>query len=113
MAGQQIDIEASLPAIHSVRGAARFGLRLAIKVVPGSSRDAIAGWLGDALKVRVRAPPERGRANAAAEGLIARVLGIAPEAVRVVQGATAARKTVEIAGLDEAEVRARLEAALS
>lgn len=82
--------------------------RLAIKVVPGASRDGVAGWLGDALKIRVAAPPERGKANAAVERVLADALGVAPESVRVVAGATSARKTVEIAGLGEAEIRARL-----
>jgi len=35
-------------------------LRLALKVIPGSSREGLAGWLGDSLKVRVRVPAERG-----------------------------------------------------
>ena len=51
-------------------------IKLPIKVVPASSRDCIAGWLGDTLKVRVGAPAERGKANAAAERLVAEALGI-------------------------------------
>ncbi|MFP6608142.1 MAG: DUF167 domain-containing protein, partial [Myxococcota bacterium] len=47
-----------------------------VKVVPGSSRDAIAGWLGEALKVRVRAPAERGKANASVEKIVADALGV-------------------------------------
>jgi len=31
--------------------------RFAVKVVPGSSRDQIVGWLGDTLKIKVAAPP--------------------------------------------------------
>lgn len=82
--------------------------RLAIKVVPGSSRDGVAGWLEDTLKVRVSAPPERGRANAAVEALLGEALGLPKGAVRVVAGAASPRKVVEIAGLEEAEVRRRL-----
>jgi uncharacterized protein YggU (UPF0235/DUF167 family) len=82
--------------------------RLPVKVVPGASRDAIAGWLGDALKVRVTAAPERGRANAAACALIARALGLPRASVRIVSGDATARKLVEIEGLAEADVRERL-----
>jgi uncharacterized protein YggU (UPF0235/DUF167 family) len=84
-----------------------------VKVVPGASRDEIAGWLGAALKVRVAAPPERGRANAAVEALVAAALGVPPSQVRVVVGHAAARKVLEIDGATEAEIRARLSAGLS
>jgi uncharacterized protein (TIGR00251 family) len=83
---------------------------LAIKVIPSASRDEVAGWLGDALKVRVAAPPERGKANAAVVRVIAAALGVRAECVRVVSGAASPRKIVEISGLAEAEVRARLSA---
>jgi len=81
---------------------------LRIKVVPGASRDEIAGWLGDALKVRVTAPPERGRANTAVERLLAAVLGVSAECVRVVAGLSSARKTVVIEHLSATQVRKRL-----
>lgn len=83
-------------------------MRLSVKVVPGASRDEIAGWLGDALKVRVAAPPEGGRANAAVQGLIAAALGLPASQVRLVAGAASPRKTVEVAGIEERELRARL-----
>jgi uncharacterized protein (TIGR00251 family) len=77
--------------------------------VPGASRSGVTGWLGDMLKVRVTAPAERGKANAAVEALLAKALGVAKDGVRVVSGMTSPRKVVEIAGLSEAEVRSRLE----
>lgn len=61
------------------------------------------------LKVRVSAPPERGKANAAVEELLAAALGLPRERVKIVAGASSPRKIVEIDGLSEAEVRARLE----
>jgi len=81
---------------------------LNVKVVPGASRDGVAGWLADALKLRVRAPAERGRANAAVESLLASVLGVPQERVRIVAGFGSPRKTVEIDGLSESDVRERL-----
>ena len=50
-------------------------MRLELKVVPKASRDRVVGWLGDRLKVQVRAAPERGKANAAVEALLAEILG--------------------------------------
>jgi len=83
--------------------------RIAVKVVPGAARSAVAGWLGDALKLRVAAPPVKGRANAAAEALLAELLGVPVHSVRVVAGHGAARKQVEIGGLSAQELRRRLE----
>ena len=82
--------------------------RLPVKVVPGSSRSVIAGWLGDALRIRVTAPPERGKANAAVASLLDEVLGLPKGSARIVSGGTSPRKLVEIAGLTESEVRRRL-----
>jgi uncharacterized protein len=85
------------------------GTRLAVKVVPGASRNGIAGWLGDTLKVRVTAPAEQGKANAAVEALLAEALGLPRDRVRIASGTASPRKVVEIAGLSESEVRSRLE----
>ena len=82
--------------------------RLPVKVVPGSSRDAIAGWLGETLKVRVSAPAERGKANAAVEAILAEALGVSKNSARVIRGKTSSRKIVEIVGRSESEVRGRL-----
>jgi len=83
-------------------------MKLSVKVVPGSSRNGIAGWLGDMLKVRVTAPAERGKANAAVRTTIAEALGLSATCIRVVTGETSARKVIEIIGLSEAEVYRRL-----
>jgi uncharacterized protein (TIGR00251 family) len=85
-------------------------VRLAVKVVAGAKRDRIAGWLGDALKVTVAAPPERGRANRAVADLLAGTLGVA---VRLVDGERSPRKVFDVASLDEQQVRQRLAAALA
>lgn len=83
-------------------------MRLSVKVVPKSSKNAVVGWMGEALKVCVTAPPEKGKANAAVEAVLAEALGIPKERVRIVAGTASPRKMVEIDGLDEAEVRRRL-----
>jgi uncharacterized protein (TIGR00251 family) len=83
-----------------------------VKAVPRASRDEIVGWLDDgSLKIRVAAPPQDGRANAALEALLATALGVRKSAVRVAAGHASARKRIEIDGLDRAEIERRLSAA--
>jgi uncharacterized protein YggU (UPF0235/DUF167 family) len=82
-----------------------------VKVVPRAARDELAGWLGTALKVRVTAAPEAGRANAAVEALLALALGVPKSAVRVASGHGTTRKRVEVDGIDSAELERRLRAA--
>ena len=80
-------------------------IQLKIKVVPGASTTGVAGWLGDALKLRIAEPPEKGKANRAVEALIAEALGRPPGAVRIVSGQRSPRKTVEIDGVSMSDVR--------
>jgi uncharacterized protein YggU (UPF0235/DUF167 family) len=82
-----------------------------VKVIPNAPRTVVAGWLGDALKVRVQAPPVEGRANAALCAGLAQLLGLPGAAVSVARGTTASRKLLRIQGLDLATVRQRLAAA--
>lgn len=83
-------------------------VRLQLKVIPKASKNEIAGWIGDALKVRVTAPPERGKANEAVLKTVAFVLRLPRENVRLVSGETHARKVIEVEGLSETELHARL-----
>ena len=86
-------------------------MKLKIKVVPKSSRNCVAGWVGDTLKVCVNAAPEKGKANLAVQELLAAALGLPKDKVRVVSGLTSARKLVEIGKISEAEIKQRLGAA--
>ena len=81
---------------------------LNVKVVPGASRDRIAGQYGDGVKVQVAAPPEGGQANRAVERVLAEALGVKAQQVRVVKGHTNARKVVEVEGVEQGEVMGRL-----
>ena len=103
--------------------------RLSVKVSPKASRDAVGVWMGEpgssecpadtrardgirtlsgVLKVSVTAAPERGKANDALIGLLAEALDLPKRDVRVVRGASDARKLIEITGLPEGEILRRL-----
>jgi uncharacterized protein (TIGR00251 family) len=84
------------------------GVRLALKVIPGSRRDDVAGLLGDRLKVRVSAPPEDGKANRAVCAVLAALLNVSERDVTIVAGQTHPEKIALLARLTLEEVRARL-----
>jgi uncharacterized protein len=84
------------------------GTMLAVKVVPGASRDRIVGLLGERLKVSVRKPPEKGAANEAVCSLVAAALGLRSKDVAVLRGDTRPEKELLIQNLIPQEVVARL-----
>ena len=73
--------------------------RINIKVVPGSSNNVIAGWLGDTLKVRVTAAAEKGKANSAVVSLLANCLEMPKNKISIKSGHTSSRKSVLIDGI--------------
>jgi len=83
-------------------------VRLRVRVVPGAKSAAVVGRHGDAWKVRVTAPPERGRANNAVVELLSARLGLAPRHVAVVSGTSVRDKVVELRGVSAEEADRRL-----
>jgi uncharacterized protein YggU (UPF0235/DUF167 family) len=76
-------------------------------VIPGAGKPGVVGRYGEGWKLRVAAPPERGKANDAALELLAERLGLTSSDLRLVSGHGSRDKTVEVSGLtlDEAERR--------
>jgi uncharacterized protein len=81
--------------------------RLRLRVIPGSAKPGIVGRYGDAWKLRVTAPPERGKANEATLDMLADTLGVSSTDLRFVSGQGSRDKTVEVAGLTTAEAERR------
>lgn len=82
--------------------------RLVVHVQPRARRTEVAGRHGDAIKVRLAAPPVDGAANDELVRFLADLLGVGRGAVRVVGGRAARRKLVEIDGITAAEAASRL-----
>ena len=72
------------------------GVRLTLHVQPGARRTEVAGLHGDALKIRLAAPPVDGKANAALIEFIAERLSLPKSAVSLISGQTSRRKLLEI-----------------
>ena len=84
------------------------GCVIAVWAVPGASRSGVAGMHGDALRVRVTAPPENGAANREIVRVLARVLDVRPRDVVLEAGAASRRKRVRVRGLEPAAASRRL-----
>ncbi len=81
-----------------LRVAADGRLTLTLHIQPGAKRTEVAGEHGDALKIRLAAPPVDGKANAALLAFIAERLGVSKSAVTLKSGQTSRRKVVEVEG---------------
>jgi uncharacterized protein (TIGR00251 family) len=89
----------SVPWLRELDGA----IELRLHVQPGAKRTEVVGVHGDALKVRLAAPPVEGRANAALVNFLAERFGVTLRQVNVVHGQQSRRKLVRI---DRPAVRA-------
>ena len=81
---------------------------LNLRVQPRAGRDEIAGRHGDALKVRLTAPPVEGAANAACVALFAKILNVPRSRVMIVSGEGARSKRLRIDGVTTAQVEAAI-----
>jgi uncharacterized protein (TIGR00251 family) len=86
--------------VHEANGRVRFSVR----VQPRASRSKVVGNYGDALKVRLSAPPVDGAANDELVKFLADVFAVARRDVRILAGESSRSKIVEIEGITERAV---------
>lgn len=80
------------------------GVQFSLKIQPRASKNEVAGLQGDALKIRIAAPPVDGEANEACIRFIAQMLKVPKSAVTIVTGLTGRNKTVHVAGLTKGQL---------
>ena len=93
-----------MPAISDKDGA----VRVSFYVQPRASRTEIVGEHGDAIKLRVAAPPVKGEANREVVRFLSKLLGVSASALQLVSGESGRRKVVEIHGLPIEVIRNKL-----
>ncbi|MFH2120919.1 MAG: DUF167 domain-containing protein [Pseudomonadota bacterium] len=86
------------------------GVIFRIRVVPRASRSEVAGIHGNALKLRITAPPVEGKANEACIALLAELLGVKRTQVAIISGHASRTKTVAVEGVKAKEIAARIAA---
>ena len=78
-------------------------MKLQIKVIPSSSKNCVVGWLEDTLKIKVKAPPDKGKANKAVISLLEKTLALPRGSIKINRGQTSCIKIIHIneAGNDD------------
>jgi hypothetical protein len=92
----------------AVKRAALPRATLSVHVQPRASRNAIAGWVGEALKIQLTAPPVEGAANAACLAFLADLLDLPQSQLEILRGDRSRHKIIRITGLMQEEVHERL-----
>jgi uncharacterized protein (TIGR00251 family) len=85
------------------------GSAFAVRVVPQASKNEISGRQGDAVKVRLTAPPVEGAANQALVDFLAEQLKVRKSQIEILSGHTSRDKMVCVVGLTPHEIEERLE----
>lgn len=88
------------------------GATFAVRVQPRASRNAVAGEMGDALKIALTAPPVGGKANDACVEFLANLLKVPRSSVTITSGESSRNKVIRIAGMRASEVEQRLRAVI-
>jgi uncharacterized protein (TIGR00251 family) len=79
-----------------------------VKVVPRSSKTAVAGLLGGMLKIKLAAAPEKGKANESLVEFLADTLGVKKNTVSITSGLTSPVKTIQITGISAETILQKL-----
>jgi uncharacterized protein (TIGR00251 family) len=85
---------------------------LKVRLQPRASRDGIDGLHGDALKVKVTAPPVEGKANKAVKKLLAEKFGLSPSQIEIIAGERSRDKVLRISGISRAAMEKALDITL-
>ncbi|MEL7567789.1 MAG: DUF167 domain-containing protein [Dehalobacterium sp.] len=75
-----------------------------VKVQPRASKNGLSGIIGDAVKLRITAPPVDGEANKGVIQYFARLFGVSQKEVVIISGLSSKTKIVEISGVAASEV---------
>ena len=74
------------------------GVTFKIKVQPGAGKNEIVGVQGDALKIKINAPPVKGKANKALIDFLVKQLGVKKSEVEIISGHTSKIKKIKVLG---------------
>lgn len=83
--------------------------KLLLRIIPNATKTQIVGWYGEQLKVRVKAPPEKGKANKEIVAYIAKLLNLSVNDLNIITGQTSQNKCLEVNGLSQKQLLKKIE----
>lgn len=83
-------------------------IKIVLKVTPGSSRNEVAGLTNGIWRIKIAAPPDKGKANKELIDFLSKRLGLRKDSLVIVRGQTSHSKVVSVQGLTLEEVTKRL-----
>lgn len=89
------------------------GVSFHVKAVASSSRTCLAGLLAGALKIKISAAPEKGKANQCIKKLLSELLDIAKNDIKIISGSTSPLKNLHVTGISANDLIFRLNKELS
>ena len=86
----------------------RNGTEISLRVHPNAARNQIIGFADGTLRVRIAAPPVKGKANKELIAFLSQLLGVSKSSIAIVQGHTSRNKVIAINGLSQEDIMKRL-----
>ncbi len=83
-------------------------IRLAVKITPNAGRNEITGFKDDVLRVKIGAPPEKGKANKELIDFLSNTLEVSKSSITIIRGQTSRNKIIGIEGIKQEDLIARL-----
>jgi len=84
------------------------GAKISLRVYPNAGRDEMLGFTDGVLRVKVAAPPSKGKANERLIAFFSRLLGVSKRNISIIKGHTSRNKLIVIDGLSREDIMKRL-----
>lgn len=83
--------------------------RISLRVSPNAPKNEVVGFSDGILRVKIAAPPLKGKANRELVAFLSRLLGVSQSSLAIIRGHTSRSKTVAVSGLSQQELLGRLQ----
>jgi len=83
-------------------------IRLSLNVYPGAAKNEVVSFTDDLLRIKIAAPPLKGKANRELVAFLSKYLGVGKGNINIIKGHTSRNKIIAINGISQEELRQRL-----